>query len=178
MNMKKVLAMMLAVLMIVTATVAGTVAWLIDNTAPVVNTFTTSDVDIELTETTGENYKMIPGQPINKDPKVTVLADSEACWVFVKIEKTENYDSFMNGYTVAAGWTELETGVYYREVIDTDANQEFYVLDGNTLQVKTGVTKAMMDGLTGANYPKLTFTAYAIQKAGFDNAAAAWDEIN
>ena len=40
MKMKKVLAMLLAVLMIVTATVAGTVAWLQDTTTEVKNTFT------------------------------------------------------------------------------------------------------------------------------------------
>ena len=50
MNMKKILAMMLAVLLIVTATVAGTVAWLMDSTDPVANTFTVGKVDINLEE--------------------------------------------------------------------------------------------------------------------------------
>ena len=39
MNMKKVLALALALVLIVGATVAGTVAWLMDDTTPVVNTF-------------------------------------------------------------------------------------------------------------------------------------------
>ena len=50
MKMKKVLAMLLAVLMIVTATVAGTVAWLQDTTTEVKNTFTEGKVDITLVE--------------------------------------------------------------------------------------------------------------------------------
>ena len=37
----------------------------------------------------------------------------------------------------------------------------------------------MMDALEadGATLPKLIFTAYAIQKYGFDSAADAWDEL-
>ena len=31
-----------------------------------------------------------------------------------------------------------------------------------------------MDGLTAETYPTLTFTAYAVQAAGFDNATDAF----
>ena len=202
MNMKKVLAMMLAVLMIVTATVAGTVAWLTDKTDSVVNTFTESDVDISLSETTGNSYKMVPGATIDKDPVATVVAGSEACYLFVEISETGGYtvdettytfDDFMT-YAIAEGWTPLEgdsltapTYVIYREVSASNDDQPFDVLAGtkdalsgkmvDQITVKDTVTKAMMDGLTSDNYPKLPFTAYAIQQEGFATAALAWDEV-
>ena len=52
---KKSLALLLAIAIVVVGAVAGTVAWLTDRTAAVENTFTTSDITIELTETTGES---------------------------------------------------------------------------------------------------------------------------
>ena len=80
---------------------------------------------------------------------------------------------------MANGWTKLEDGVFYRPVEASDANQIFPVLANNTVSVKSDVTKAMMDGLTDATRPTLTFTAYACQTAGFeDNAAGAWAEVN
>ena len=86
---KKSLALLLAIAIVVVGVVAGTLAWLTDKTAPVTNTFTTSDIDIDLTETEAE-YKMIPGWSIDKDPTVTVKAGSEACYLFVKLVKSDN----------------------------------------------------------------------------------------
>ena len=86
---KKSLALLLAIALVVVGAVAGTVAWLTDRTEAVKNTFTTSDITIELTETPVETYKMIPGCTIAKDPKVTVKTGSEACYLFVKLEESE-----------------------------------------------------------------------------------------
>lgn len=72
-------------MLVVGCAVGGTIAWLTATTEPVVNTFTYGKIKIELTETTGTEYKIIPGVNISKDPKVTVKADSEACWLFVKV---------------------------------------------------------------------------------------------
>ena len=72
--------------------------------------------DVTLTETE-EEYKMVPGYTIHKDPKTTVVKGSEECYLFVKVEKSANFDSYMT-YEMADGWTALEgvEGVYYREV--------------------------------------------------------------
>ena len=172
--------------------VGGTLAWLKDETDPVKNTFTSSNIDITLTETDTDpytegmqyNYKMIPGHTITKDPKVTVLAGSEDCYLFVKIVESTNFDDFMT-YTVADGWTALNSvdGVYYRLVSSATTAQGFAVIKDNKVTVKTDVTKAMMDDLDNgtAAEPTLTFTAYAIQ---FENgqtetwsAADAWAKI-
>lgn len=143
---KKTLALLLSLVLVIGVAAGGTLAWLLDSTTPVVNTFTDSDINITLTEAEGSNndysFKMIPGWTIAKDPKVTVEADSEACFLFVKIDKSENYDTYLKDYTVADGWTQLPDaneedavstdGVYYREVTDITADQSFYVLKGAT----------------------------------------------
>lgn len=179
---KKSLALLLAIAIVVVGVVAGTVAWLTDRTAAVKNTFTTSDITIELTETTGESYKMIPGCTIKKDPKVTVKADSEACYLFVKLEKSTNFDTFMT-YEMADGWTALPEapGVYYRKVAAATADTTFEVLKDNQVTVKGTVTKEQMNALTADTYPTLTVTAYASQlyKNNTEKftAAAAWANI-
>ena len=76
---KRVIAVLIAVVLIVGAVAGSTLAWFTDYTDPVVNTFTVGDVDIDLDESTGSEYKMIPGFEIMKDPYVTVRADSEKC---------------------------------------------------------------------------------------------------
>lgn len=190
----KVLALVLAVVLVLGAVIGTTVAWLITNTTPVVNTFTYGDINITLEETdTGldedndkktNQYQMVPGKEIDKDPKVTVLKNSEDCWLFVKLEKSSNFDEFMT-YAIADGWTELDAtkypGIYYREVAMSDNDAEFTVLKDNKVTVKTDVTKDMFNKLDAdANnkiYPQLKVTAYAVQKAGVDTPAAAWELV-
>ena len=173
---------MLSAALIVCATVAGTLAWLTDKTEPVVNTFTVGDINITLTESDNLDLKMVPGKDISKDPKVTVKAGSEACWLFVRVEKSGNFDSFMT-FEIANGWTELTegSGVYYRNVGDKSADgatdELFPVISGNKVTVKNTVTKADLNGLTEATYPTLTFTAYAVQKDGINDATTAWGKV-
>ena len=160
---KKSLALLLAIALVVVGVVAGTVAWLTDQTPSVTNTFTTSDINIELKETKN-NFQMIPGWNIEKDPKVTVKAGSEACYLFVKLEKSTNFDTFMT-YEMADGWEALPEapGVYYREVAAATADTTFEVLKDNQVTVKGTVTKEQMNALTADTYPTLTVTAYASQ---------------
>lgn len=178
---KKSLALLLAIAIVVVGVVAGTVAWLTDQTPSVTNTFTTSDINIELKETKN-NFQMIPGWNIEKDPKVTVKAGSEACYLFVKLEKSTNFDTFMT-YEMADGWTALPEapGVHYREVAAATADTTYAVLKDNQVTVKSDVTKAQMNGLTADTYPTLTVTAYASQlyKNNTEKftVAAAWANI-
>ena len=178
---KKTLISIIAVALVLSVSVGGVLAWLTDKTDPVVNTLTVGNSVLTLAETTTD-YKMVPGATIDKDPVVTVKADSETCWVFVKFEKSANLDDFIT-YTAADGWTRLEgvdDEVYYRVQDATTADVTYSVLANDKVAVKNTVTKGMMDGLKadGAVQPTLTFTAYAIQHAGFDNAAAAWAEVS
>lgn len=182
---KKSLALVLALAMIVVCVVGGTLAWLTAKTSDVKNTFTTSDVSITLEETKGGNnkeFKMIPGYTIAKDPKVTVLAGSEKCYLFVKVDKSANFDSFMT-YDMADGWTALDgvSGVYYRVVDTADMGTAYSVLANDQVTVSGDVTKTMLNALTENTYPTLTFTAYACQ---FNNSngtyftpAEAWANV-
>ncbi len=174
------------------AAVGGTLAWLISKTDSAVNTFTYGDINIDLDESdSGDNdgdpttntYDMVPGNSITKDPLITVEADSEDCWLFVKLDKSANFDDFME-YAVAEGWTALtgNDGVYYREVTKSDEVQQFYVLEGNQVTVSPDVTKEMLNALDAVEgeetYPTLTVSAYAVQRdaaiEAIDTVEEAW----
>ena len=187
----KALVLLLAVVLVLGGTIGGTMAWLIDDHEAVANVFTDSDVDIEFNETT-KDYQMIPGHTIDKNPTVTVSSDSEDCYVFVKIEKSANYDTYLAPYAVNSSiWTKLEKdiegkdldGVYYREVLTEDASRTFSILDSgkytdpdasadgeftwseNQVLVRPSVTKEQMNDINKnvEDEPTLTFTTYAVQ---------------
>lgn len=174
---KKTLALLLALVLVFGAAVGGTIAYLTDTTGPVTNTFTVGNIDIGLAET-ATDFKMVPGCDITKDPKVTVMANSEACWLFVRIDESSNLDDFIS-YTVASDWTQgdgtnIPSNVWYRSVTASTTDQTFSVLTGDEVTVKNTVTKAMMDALTDNTRPTLTFTACAVQADGLNTAEAAY----
>lgn len=174
---KNTLALVLALTLLVAGVVGGTLAWLTDQTAEVKNTFTVGDINIGLTETTAD-YKMVPGNTIAKDPTVTVKANSEACWLFVKVTESTDLKDFIT-YAIAEGWTALPgvDGVYSREVPASAADQTFSVLAGDAVTVNSDVTKEMLTAKDFAN-PTLTFKAYAVQKDNVASASDAWAKVN
>lgn len=128
---KKAMLMTLCAIILVVATVFGTMAYL-TSTDEVVNTFTVGNVAIKLDEakanTDGSlvegadrvkanSYKLLPGHTYNKDPMVTLLEGSETSYVkmtvtFSKANELDaifapdgaNLTSIFNGYD-AANWT-------------------------------------------------------------------------
>lgn len=91
----KALLLTLCAVLLVTASVLGTMAYLTDNKT-VTNTFTVGSVAIKLDEAKANpdgslvegaervkanSYKLLPGHTYNKDPMVTVLNGSEASYV-------------------------------------------------------------------------------------------------
>ena len=172
------MAGVLACILLIGVGVGGTLAWLTAQTNDVVNTFTVGDINIELDETGAVNnakeYDFVPGDVHSKDPYVTVNANSEACWVFVKVTETNNTATDLTGkvinWSVASGWNQVaDQNVWYKAVAATTADSEpMYILAGDTeypngcVTVNTGVTKAMVEGLK-ENEPTLTFDAYAHQ---------------
>ena len=177
---------LLALVLVIGCVAGGTVAWLVAKTEPVVNTFTYGNIDIALAESTGTNYKIIPGTDIEKDPKVTVKGGSEACWLFVKVEEigaitTSTTDPVH--YAIDTGWAQLKdkdgkdvSGVYYRLVDAVDKDTAFNVLKGNEIIVSGELTKETINSYA-VKQPTLTFTAYAVQKENIDNAADAWAKV-
>lgn len=204
----KTLVLLLAVMLLIGGTVGGTLAYLATKSSEVKNTFTPSDITIELTESnpTNQTAKMVPGAMITKDPKVTVKQGSEPCYLFVKIDAANGvvpkkandagYDKANDfvAYEVDTGWTKLEGEgitdvVYYRTVTNSDtdtttaltADKEFAILKGNQVTVLDTVTKDMMNDLKPKGtkeQPTLTFTAYAVQLANVTDATTAWAQAN
>ncbi len=198
---KKIIAMLsvfiMLALVVIGRSVSGTVAWLVSKPESRVSTFTLGDINITLTESDfgSQPIKIIPGIDIKKDPKVTVMVNSETCWLFVKVEE-RNWPDFKekNGtrkvsYSVNDGWIPLKNnpGVYFREVSAEDAQKgiNYTVLAGDescssgVIKVSQELTKAEINSINySGNQPSLTFTAYAVQRSGIDTAAAAWATVN
>ena len=184
---RKTLMLILALVVTVASAAGGTLAYLY-GTQEVKNTFTYGDISIDLTESDSpldddddphtNEYEMSPGADIFKDPTVTVYAGSMDCYLYVEIDESWNFATFLQ-YTVADGWLPLEgvPGVYYREVASASVDQAFPVLAGDTVHVKD-VSLSMLATLTDADYPRLTITAYAVQRdatiAETADPARAW----
>lgn len=105
MKKKILLASIVTLSLALLVAVGGSIAWLIAETNEVSNVFKPSNIDITLIETTTD-YKMIPGNAIAKNPKVTVTADIP-CYVFVKVDEVNatnyDFDAFLE-YCIADGW--------------------------------------------------------------------------
>lgn len=180
---------LLALVLVIGCVAGGTVAWLVAKTEPVVNTFTYGNINITLTEAAGgadKQFKIIPGTVIEKDPKVTVKAGSEACWLFVKVEEVGAISTITTDpvhYAIDTGWAQLKdkdgkdvSGVYYRLVDAVDNDTAFNVLKDNKIIVSGELTKETINGYA-VQQPTLTFTAYAVQKENIDTAADAWAKV-
>jgi len=189
---KKTMLMAVAATLVTSGVASGTLAWLIDRTPEVTNTFTYGDINITLEETDNNidqdgnpntnEYNMTPGAVIDKDPQVTVLANSEESWVFVKLEKSDNFDDFMS-FEIADGWTALAgvEGVYYRKAEASEEDVVYPVLKDDKVYVSIDVTKEMLNELDAGevpNYPQLIISAYAIQRdeaiEDLSTAEGAW----
>lgn len=188
----KSLVLVLTCVLLVGSAIGGTLAWLMDDSGPVVNTFTESDIEITLAETlpASNTAKMVPGITISKNPKVTVASDSEDCWLFVKITESTspNLDDYIAYAIATEGWTEVSSNttetIIGRQVKKDDANKEFSILiagtdtdemgtddasddyefswGANEVCVKPSVTKEMMEAIN-TEKPTLSFKAYAVQ---------------
>lgn len=177
---------LLALVLVIGCVAGGTVAWLVATSDTVTNTFTYGNINIALAETTGTNYKIIPGTDIPKDPKVTVKGGSEACWLFVKVEEVGAISTITTDpvhYAIDTGWAQLKdkdgkdvSGVYYRLVDAVNNDTAFNVLKDNKIIVSGELTKETIKGYA-VQQPKLTFTAYAVQKENITTAADAWAKV-
>lgn len=191
---RKTLVIILALTVTMVTAAGGTLAFLY-GTQGVKNTFTYThgpgapDINIDLDESdTGldsdgnintNEYPMLPGQPIPKDPEVTVYAGSLDCWLFVELTESWNFADYLS-YTMADGWEPLEgvPGVFCREVDTSSESQTFPVIKDDLIYMKESVTLGQLATLTDADYPTLAIKAYAIQRSAAieetATAQAAW----
>lgn len=199
---KKILVACLCVALAV-LTVAGTTLAYLTSRDTVTNTFTVGNVKITLDEKDTDDstpnaerdkanaYLLMPGKNYEKDPTVHVANTSENSWIFVKVENgisafeaASSTDA--NGYKSIAdqikanGWTELTgvTGVYYKEFskpANTTGNTDWVVF--SNFQISDTANSVGGWSNIGADN-NIVVTAYAIQKEGFNTAAAAWAEVS
>lgn len=149
--MKKSKAILLALcaVLLVAASVMGTLAYL-TSTDTVTNTFTVGKVEITLDETDVDingvkdgntrvkenDYKLMPGHEYVKDPVIHVAAGSSDCYLFVKVEngitEIEDQAKTVASQMTANGWAAVEgkPGVYV------------YAENGNPKVVSTASDKA------------------------------------
>ena len=188
----KVLSLVLAGTLIVSAGMFGTLAYLTD-TAEVTNNFTVGKVEITLDEAdvkpdgtyvtdknsrvTANDYKLMPGKTYIKDPVVHVADDSEDSYLFVKV-KNEITDIEIEGETTVAkqmdnnGWTLVSGNIYVYvgegsdpAVVEKGTNVPVF----ETFTIAGETTNDELDDYTGKT---ITVTAYAIQADGFEDKTA------
>ena len=169
-----------------------TVAWLTSETKSARNVFTVGSVQIQLSETWNtdtdgdgapDSWKgiLVPGTVLNKNPMVTVPQDCEDSWIFVQLQESEwpwesPQDSKIS-YALEEGWNYLPNhkNICFREIDREDSARTFHVLREDRIVVAENLTK---QELASVGQPKLTITAYAIQRAGFDSPEDAWMQID
>lgn len=185
-TVRKSLILAACAIMLVCATIAGTLAYL-TATDSVKNTFTVGNVAITMDETdvddstpnedrdTENKYKLLPGQTYTKDPIIHVSATSEDCYVFVKVTNDISAVEAAGDSTIAKqlkenGWKTVpnESNVYYKEdAVEANANVDVF----DSFTVSDSATNEQLKAIDGKT---IEVTAYAVQ-ATFDTAVEAWD---
>ena len=194
--MKKKLTTVLAIVLVVALSVAGTYAYLTAQTDQVKNTFTAAGLASEFsldeskanqqpdgsytldvrTRVQENTYSVVPTVTLRKDPTVHVtLEKNVGAYVFLAVD-----NNLGNGLTatIDSTWTALNTtytdakGVvwtmYYKQLEGsaTPAQVDINVLADQ--QILVGDTVAEDCG-------NITFNAYLTQSAGFTDALNAWN---
>lgn len=184
---KKILSVALAASLAAVAVVSSSLAYFTD-TETKTNEFTVGNVDITLTEEKWDadlnNKDLIPGKTIPKDPTITVDADSETAYTFMKVELSDDFVDLLTAYATAEDikdpaqviddWFVSEVQPKVMEMGDN------YVILGvlspkaagesvtyfDEVTIPAAVTQEMIkpDGVY-----TIDITAYAIQAEGFYN---------
>ena len=193
---KKTIALLMAVVMLFGVAVGGTIAWLTATSEDVVNTFVVGNIQIKLDEAPvdengkatsssrvqGNTYDLIPGSEYDKDPKVTVIADSESCYVFVKVIEENNSVPTIEFNIDTTNWIYAGTDtagnkIYrYKDVVPNNKTENFVtpsVILNSKITIDDDLTAQTMNPTSGTYaVPKLTFKACAVQSANLTPESA------
>lgn len=204
---KKTLTIAIALVLVVALAVGATYAYLTAQTKTVKNTFVAGGAvdqnDLNLYEhkaklnddgtytlgsevldgsegKTGNEYTVMPGVNLPKDPTVEVTAANGPYYLFVKVTEGAHFNKDIFGYSIDdAAWKQLKdadgkdvAGVYVYTTDKTNAAILTGAVTANVLKDKV-VTVADADSITLADADcTLTFQAYACQAAGLTPYAA------
>lgn len=194
--MKKKLTTVLAIVLVVALSVAGTYAYLTAQTDQVKNTFTAAGLASEFsldeskanqqpdgsytldvrTRVQENTYSVVPTVTLKKDPTVHVtLEKNVGAYVFLAVDN--NLGDGLTATIDDTQWTALnktytangaEWTIYYKQLAGsaTPAQVDINVLAGQ--QIVVGDTVAEDCG-------NIVFNAYLTQSAGFTSALDAWN---
>lgn len=227
MKVKKKILAVVCVCLLMAISILGTMAYFTDQEA-VTNTFTVGNVEIALDEAqineegkpvdssgtvvadpnsaervSGNSYHLIPGHTYTKDPTVTVVKDSEDCYIRALVTVTYNAaaDDVLVNHAVE-GWYDINPELWKvtansPSTQKTEADDEnpatitrtyeFRYKDGNVVErtdkdckLEPVFTRIYVPGeitndelATLANL-KIDVVAHAIQADGFETADEAW----
>ncbi|MEZ4358333.1 MAG: hypothetical protein R2876_06930 [Eubacteriales bacterium] len=182
--MKKGLIVALLVALLVALTFGGTLAWLTDETGPVVNTFQVGNISIKLTELNWDQNenKIYPGAEISKEPVVTIEADSEDCYVFMQC--TNSIPDGIAEFDFSSSWKLIDAanGIYVYTtdginpaIIEKSENDTTLDALFTKMTIDENVTRTQIRSLTN---PKITVQAYAQQSANNSYEAIEADAIS
>ncbi len=212
---KKSLILAISLVLVMTCTIGVTVAYLQDTTDPVTNVFVAADfADLGLSETDPDDeydgngatndYLVVPGMDITKDPKVTFAPEADednlvGAYVFVKMDAagwtTTDNVAFTKqlgncadalSFSVDTYWTFLKKDgnsyIYYKAVAADKTINTQSIIANDKVTVSTAITEADLDtaseSLSVITDGSLIFSAYAIQQLGFDDSPeAAWTAV-
>ena len=192
---KNALLLALCAVLLVGATIAGTLAFLTD-TDEVKNTFTVGEIGITLDEAKVNEYgvpvegadrvktnayKLIPGKTYVKDPKIHVSANSEDSYIFVCVQNGLAAYEAAGETTIAKqmeakGWAAVPntTDVFYKvynkntNIVDIEVFDSFTIASSHELGADWNA----------AENAEITITAYAIQRETMTSVEAAWDIVS
>ena len=199
MKKSKAILMALCAVLLVAASVMGTLAYL-TSTDTVTNTFTVGNVAITLDEVQvnangtpvedaarvqKNTYKLLPGHTYTKDPTIHVVAGSEDCYLFVKVvneiaaieaKDTDTSKTSIAAQMEAKGWDVVDAtnGIY----VYADAQ-------GKPAAVSAGASVVIFDNFTisgsvdndtlaAYDGETIVIDAYAVQKDGFTGQSASY----
>ena len=147
----------------------------------------TEDKVIDKEDRRTENaYKLVPGVTYAKDPTVHIVKGSEECYVFVKVTNgLGQYEAADESIKVdksvykniakqmdEKGWKQLNgvSGVYY-------LNEKVNAVESKVDIDKVVFTEFMVANTVNkdTNVKDIVVEAYAVQAAGFETAAKAWE---
>ena len=157
-----VIGALVAVAAIVAGSVFGTIAYL-TSASKVSNVFTVGDVFITLDEsavdadgkiiegaarTDRNSYHLIPGKSYDKDPRITVEANTESCYLFLVTRNQITAIEDPNQKTMAQQMVENGWGIYK----DTTAGTRVWVYCGKAANVNADTKQAVTPvAVCGAN---------------------------
>lgn len=175
-----------------TCAIGGTLAWL-TSSAEITNTFTMGNVNITLDEanlatsdeddrtSSDQTYTVYPGAVVEKDPQITVEADSAPCYVYAWVSDTLTINGAdATTVTVNDAWTLVQANInggtvyrYANGVVSTSESDQPLTKVFNSITISTAVEQAA-DGenvITG----NIEVKAFAIQSEGLTDGVTTAD---